>query len=133
RIAVILAMTGRTDLMVGSRRHRHPLPAPLVKNRIALRTNRRFSQLALHPVSADLLFDQRSLMGHALHGLRNRNPARLICAVPVAPPDTLDKIAVLADEVVCLLAPADFRAVGQFYAEFPQVEDEEVMRILQAG
>lgn len=69
----------------------------------------------------------------ALHGLRNRNPARLICAVPVAPPDTLDKIAVLADEVVCLLAPADFRAVGQFYAEFPQVEDEEVMRILQAG
>lgn len=69
----------------------------------------------------------------ALHGLRNRNPARLICAVPVAPPDTLDKIAVLADEVVCLLTPADFRAVGQFYAEFPQVEDEEVMRILQAG
>ena len=69
----------------------------------------------------------------ALHGLRNRKPARLICAVPVAPPDTLDKVAELADEVVCLAAPENFRAVGQFYADFPQVEDEEVMRILQAS
>jgi predicted phosphoribosyltransferase len=69
----------------------------------------------------------------ALHGLRNRKPARLICAVPVAPPDTLDKVAELADEVVCLTAPEDFRAVGQFYEDFPQVEDEEVMRILQAS
>ncbi|PKO91005.1 MAG: phosphoribosyl transferase [Betaproteobacteria bacterium HGW-Betaproteobacteria-1] len=69
----------------------------------------------------------------ALHGLRNRKPARLICAVPVAPPDTLDKVTELADEVVCLTAPEDFRAVGQFYEDFPQVEDEEVMRILQAS
>ncbi len=69
----------------------------------------------------------------ALHGLRNRKPARLICAVPVAPPDTLDKVAELADEVVCLAAPENFRAVGQFYADFPQVEDEEVIRILQAS
>ncbi len=69
----------------------------------------------------------------ALHGLRNRKPARLICAVPVAPPDTLDKVAELADEVVCLAAPENFRAVGQFYADFPQVEDEEVMRILQTS
>jgi putative phosphoribosyl transferase len=68
----------------------------------------------------------------ALHGLRNRKPARLICAVPVAPPDTLHKVAKLADEVVCLAAPENFKAVGQFYADFPQVEDEEVMRILQA-
>jgi len=69
----------------------------------------------------------------ALHGLRNRKPARLICAVPVAPPDTLDKVAGLADELVCLAAPENFRAVGQFYADFPQVEDEEVMQILQGS
>lgn len=69
----------------------------------------------------------------ALHGLRNRNPARLICAVPVAPPDTLDKVAELADEVVCLEAPENFRAVGQFYADFPQVEDEEVIQILRSS
>lgn len=67
----------------------------------------------------------------ALHGLRSRKPARLICAVPVSPPDTLRKIHALADEVVCLETPANFRAVGQFYAEFPQVEDEEVIAMLQ--
>ncbi|PKO25176.1 MAG: phosphoribosyl transferase [Betaproteobacteria bacterium HGW-Betaproteobacteria-8] len=69
----------------------------------------------------------------ALHGLRNRKPARLICAVPVAPPDTLNKVAELADEVVCLAAPENFMAVGQFYAYFPQVDDDEVMQILQGS
>lgn len=67
----------------------------------------------------------------ALHGLRSRKPARLVCAIPVAPPETLRKIHALADEVVCLDAPYNFRAVGQFYAEFPQVEDEEVIALLQ--
>lgn len=67
----------------------------------------------------------------ALHGLRNCQPQKLICAVPVAPPETLKKIVSLADEVVCLEAPPDFNAVGQFYAHFPQVEDEEVIRILR--
>lgn len=67
----------------------------------------------------------------ALHGLRNRKPAKLICAVPVSPPDTLEKIAELADEVVCLETPDNFQSVGQFYVKFPQVEDEEVIEILQ--
>ena len=67
----------------------------------------------------------------ALHALRAQRPARLICAVPVAPPDTLEKIRPYADEVVCLHAPENFRAVGQFYADFPQVEDAEVEAILR--
>lgn len=67
----------------------------------------------------------------ALHALRAQKPARLICAVPVAPPDTLDKIRPYADEVVCLEAPEFFRAVGQFYADFPQIEDAEVEAILR--
>ena len=67
----------------------------------------------------------------ALHALRAQQPARLICAVPVAPPDTLEKIRPYADEVVCLHAPESFRAVGQFYAEFPQIEDAEVEAILR--
>ncbi|KVW96062.1 phosphoribosyltransferase [Thiobacillus denitrificans] len=67
----------------------------------------------------------------ALHALRAKKPARLICAVPVAPPDTLEKIEGYADEVVCLQAPAFFQAVGQFYADFPQVEDSEVEAILK--
>ncbi|MDP1928075.1 MAG: phosphoribosyltransferase family protein [Thiobacillus sp.] len=67
----------------------------------------------------------------ALHALRAQKPARLICAVPVAPPDTLEKIQPYADEVVCLEAPVSFRAVGQFYAEFPQIDDAEVEAILR--
>ncbi len=67
----------------------------------------------------------------ALHGLRQRKPARLVCAVPVAPADTLEKIRPCADEVICLSTPEFFRAVGQFYADFPQVEDYEVIEILR--
>lgn len=68
----------------------------------------------------------------ALHGLRNKKPDKLICAVPVAPPDTLKKIAEFADEVVCIDSPDNFQAVGQFYINFPQVDDEEVIEILQS-
>lgn len=68
----------------------------------------------------------------ALHGLRQQQPAKLVCAVPVAPPDTLVKVRELADEVVCLQAPEFFQAVGQFYRDFPQVEDEEVIALLKA-
>lgn len=74
-----------------------------------------------------------STMAAALHGLRARKPARLICAVPVAPPDTLRRIAPMADEVVCLKAPAYFRAVGQFYQDFPQVSDDEVIATLNTS
>jgi predicted phosphoribosyltransferase len=66
----------------------------------------------------------------ALQAVRVRNPAKLICAVPVAAPDSLAKVAALADEAVCLLAPPDFAAVGQFYTRFDQVEDDEVAAIL---
>jgi putative phosphoribosyl transferase len=67
----------------------------------------------------------------ALHALRDKKPAKLICAVPVAPPDTLEKIRGYADDVVCLQAPMFFQAVGQFYADFPQVDDSEVEAILK--
>lgn len=71
-----------------------------------------------------------STMIAALHALRQRQPQKLVCAVPVAPPDTLEKVADKADEVVCLYAPENFQAVGQFYADFGQVEDEEVIALL---
>ena len=67
----------------------------------------------------------------ALHGLRAMKLVKLICAIPVSPPDTLAKVADLADEVVCLETPAFFQAVGQFYRHFPQVEDDEVIEILK--
>jgi predicted phosphoribosyltransferase len=67
----------------------------------------------------------------ALHALQAKRPARLICAVPVAPPETLARIREYADEVVCLETPPYFQAVGQFYADFPQVDDSEVEAILK--
>ena len=66
----------------------------------------------------------------ALHGLRHRRPDRLVCAVPVAAPDSLERVRPLADEVVCLQAPAHFQAVGQFYHRFDQVDDDEVIALL---
>lgn len=67
----------------------------------------------------------------ALHAVRQRRPAHLVCAVPVAAADSLELVRPHADEVVCLHAPVDFGAVGRFYRSFPQVEDEEVMACLR--
>ncbi|HJW26193.1 MAG TPA: phosphoribosyltransferase family protein [Rhodocyclaceae bacterium] len=67
----------------------------------------------------------------ALHVLRARKPKELIVAVPVAPPETLDRIARQCDRLECLLAPDDMGAVGAFYRNFDQVEDDEVVRLLR--
>lgn len=66
----------------------------------------------------------------ALHAVRARKPARLVCAVPVAPPESLEHIRPYADELVCLETPEEFMAVGQFYRHFDQVEDHEVVALL---
>ena len=66
----------------------------------------------------------------ALHAARARNPQRLVCAVPVATADSLERVRALADEVVCLEVPEEFYAVGQFYRDFSQVEDNAVVAIL---
>lgn len=66
----------------------------------------------------------------ALHAARARNPQRLVCAVPVATADSLERVGALADEVVCLEVPEEFYAVGQFYRDFSQVEDNAVVAIL---
>jgi predicted phosphoribosyltransferase len=70
-------------------------------------------------------------MRAALHALRARNPARLVCAVPVASYEALELVKPHADEVVCLDVPFDFRAVGQFYLDFRQVGDDEVVALLR--
>jgi predicted phosphoribosyltransferase len=68
----------------------------------------------------------------ALHALRARKPARLVCAVPVAAPDSVERVRAYADDVVALATPGWFSAVSQFYASFPQVSDEEVVALLRA-
>lgn len=66
----------------------------------------------------------------ALHCLRARQPKKLICAAPVAPRDTAEQVAQYCDQLVCLETPDNFHAVGQFYLDFHQVEDDEVIAIL---
>jgi putative phosphoribosyl transferase len=67
----------------------------------------------------------------ALHAVRRRGPERLVCAVPVASPESLELVGPQADEVVCLHAPRRFHAVGSFYLAFPQLEDDEVVACLE--
>lgn len=72
-----------------------------------------------------------STMQAAIEIARQQEPKRIIVAVPVIARDTLQKIQRLADEVVYLEAPEMFFAVGQFYREFDQVDDDEVVKILK--
>lgn len=69
----------------------------------------------------------------SLRALRKRNPGRLILAVPVGPPRSIEALKPLADEVVVLAMPEPFWAVGRFYEAFPQVTDDQVVKLLQAA
>ena len=69
-------------------------------------------------------------MRAALLGVRRRQPAHLVLAVPVAPPAAVAALRAEVDEVVCLRAPAFFGAVGAFYDDFRQVSDDEVRELL---
>jgi putative phosphoribosyl transferase len=66
----------------------------------------------------------------AIHTARAAGAREVVVAVPVGSPERLAAIGPLCDRLVCLEAPADFLAVGQFYREFPQVEDADVVRLL---
>ncbi len=74
-----------------------------------------------------------STMRAAVAAVRQRNPQRIVVAVPVAPPDTAERLRQEVDDVVVLLTPAYFAAVGQWYADFSQTTDEEVRALLQAA
>lgn len=69
-------------------------------------------------------------MKAALKSLRRKHPARLVMAIPVASQDRLAEFSGLCDQIICLERPADFYAVGQFYADFTQTQDDEVIRLL---
>jgi putative phosphoribosyl transferase len=68
----------------------------------------------------------------ALRFVRQRNPALLVCAVPVASEVGIHNVRDIADEVVVVQVPEYFGAVSQFYERFSQVEDEEVAELLAA-
>ena len=67
----------------------------------------------------------------AIASLRKENPRRIILAVPVMPRDKVREFEGIVDELIVLYAPVDFSAVGQFYYDFSQTTDEEVIETLK--
>lgn len=66
----------------------------------------------------------------AIKSMREAKVKKIVLAVPVAAPESLHKISLEVDETVCLHSPAFFEAVGEFYREFDQTSDEEVVHLL---
>lgn len=91
---------------------------------------------ALVPVQGKtaILVDDGIATGATMHAailaLRTQHPKRIVLATPVSPPDVLHALRPLVDAVVCLESPDDFVAVGYCYTDFPQVSDDEVVRLL---
>ncbi len=69
-------------------------------------------------------------MQAAIEAVRAQEPACIVVAVPVAPPDTVRALEPLVDEVICLFQPEPFMAIGQWYRDFSQLTDAEVKALL---
>lgn len=72
-------------------------------------------------------------MKAAINSIKKKGPSAIIVAAPVAPPNTLEDLKRIVDEVVCPVVFEPFFAIGQFYEEFSQVSDEEVIKLLKAS
>ena len=116
--AIVEAVTANELLEMERREraYRDGRPAPEVRGRVAI------------------LVDDGLATGATMHAaveaLREREPAKIVVAVPVCAPETCREIEEIADETVFLLAPEWFQGVGQFYDDFSQISDEEVCRLL---
>jgi putative phosphoribosyl transferase len=67
----------------------------------------------------------------ALRVIRAQGPHEVIVAVPVGSPERVDEVRRHCDQIICLRRPADFRAISQYFADFSQVSEEEVLDILR--
>lgn len=72
-----------------------------------------------------------STMLAAIRCIRAQKPSRIVMAVPVAPPSTCERLRAEVDDVVCLSMPEFFSAVGEWYDDFAQVEDSEVVELMR--
>jgi predicted phosphoribosyltransferase len=71
-----------------------------------------------------------STMRAAVAALRQKQPARIVVAVPIASPSACEELAAEVDEIVCARTPEPFRAVGLWYDDFAQTSDTEVRELL---
>ena len=74
-----------------------------------------------------------STMRAAIAAVRQQRPAKIVVAVPVAPPETCEELRRDADDVHCTITPTVFFGVGQWYEQFDQTSDEEVLELLRRG
>ena len=72
-----------------------------------------------------------STMRAAVRAVRQKNPARIVVAVPVAAPEVCESFRDEVDELICVLTPDSFRAVGQWYQDFDQTSDAQVQALLE--
>jgi putative phosphoribosyl transferase len=97
--------------------YRHGRPLPSLRNRTV--------------VLVDDGLATGSTMKAAVQAVKLQEPARLIVAVPVGAPETCRALRAIADEVICARTPAYFSAVGEWYRDFAQTTDEEVIALLR--
>jgi len=107
----------KAKLKERSQQYRGRKPFPVLKDKIAI------------------LVDDGVAMGHtisaAIDFVRKEKPKKVVVAVPVGSKEAVARLQKKADEVICLSVPESFMAIGQFYAQFEQVEDEEAVRLLK--
>lgn len=105
------------ELSRRERAYRGVRPAPLLAGRVV--------------ILVDDGLATGSTMRAAAHAIRLHDPSRVVIAVPVGARETCGELARIADEVICARTPEPFSAVGQWYLNFNQTEDDEVRDLLQ--
>jgi putative phosphoribosyl transferase len=85
----------------------------------------------LHVILVDDGIATGSTMKAALASVKNKGAATVTVAVPVGPPSTIQELKQQADRVICLYTPDFFQAIGQFYSDFNQTSDQEVIALLK--
>jgi predicted phosphoribosyltransferase len=97
--------------------YRRDAPYPDLKNRVV--------------IMVDDGIATGSTMKAAVASIRKKGARAVVIAVPVGPPSTVEELKKEADHVICLQSPDSFMAIGQFYENFNQTSDKEVIRLLK--